>query len=313
MARSPRLFIPGGVYHVYCRVARSEKVFENPGEAQHFVDTVKDVKRLHGFKILAFCLMHTHYHMVIQTSEIPLWRSMARIQSRVARGFNSRHRFLGRLWQSRYKARLVRTQQYYEQLLAYVHLNPVAAGLVADPSDFPWCDHAALLGRKVPHLCDVGPALRGFGETLALARAAYLSRIRVVAEERWMRAGVRDLPWWSEVSNDDLLAEIAGHPGAEDFTGMPVEFDPPDCLELAQIAKEVCRPSPFGIQDLNGRSRGKELAALRKRFASLAVEQYSHAVRDVATFLGKHPGSVSRWIETPTRTERLGPQNHDIA
>jgi hypothetical protein len=225
---------------------------------------------------------------------------------------------MGRLWQSRYKARLVRTEQYFEQLLAYVHLNPVhlnpvAAGLVADPSDYPWCDHLALLGRKAPHLCDVGPALRGFGETLATARAGYLSRIRAVAEERWMRAGVRDLPWWSEVSNDELLGEIGDHSGAEDFTGRPVEFEPLDCLELAQIAEEVCQRSPFGIQDLNGRSRSRDLAALGKRFASLAVEQYSHAVRDVAAFLGKHPGSVSRWIETPTRAERLGPQNDEIA
>ncbi len=73
MARSPRLFIPGGIYHVYCRVARSERVFEDSAEAQHFIDTVSDVKRLHIFTILAFCLMSTHYHLVIQTGEIPLW------------------------------------------------------------------------------------------------------------------------------------------------------------------------------------------------------------------------------------------------
>ena len=310
MARSPRLFIPGGIYHVYCRVARSERVFEDSGEAQHFVDTVNDVKRLHGFTIFAFCLMSTHYHMVIQTGEIPLWRTMARIQCRVARGFNKRHRFMGRLWQSRYKARLVRTQQYLEQLLAYVHLNPVAAGLVADPSDFLWCDHAALLGRKAPHLCDVGPALKGFGETWATARAAYLLRVRAVAEERWFRAGVRDLPWWTEVSNDELFAKVGARAGAEDFSGKSVDFEPLEHLELFQIAEQICSRTHVTALELTGRSRSKELSTLRKGFASLAVLHHGHAVRVVAAFLRKHPGSVSRWIETPVPPQGLEPQTH---
>ncbi|RLE26924.1 MAG: hypothetical protein DRJ61_17990 [Acidobacteria bacterium] len=308
MARSPRLFIPGGIYHVYCRVARSERVFEDSAEARQFIDTVSDVKRLHIFTILAFCLMSTHYHLVIQTGEIPLWRTMARIQCRVARGFNKRHRFMGRLWQSRYKARLVCTQQYLEQLLAYVHLNPVAAGLVTDPSDFPWCDHDALLGRKAPHLCDVGASLRGFGESPAVARNAYLLRIRAVAEERWMRAGVRDLPWWSEVTNDELFAEAGDHAGAEDYSGRSVDSEPLEDTNLVQIAEHVCFGTSFTVLDLTGQSRSKELSAVRKEFASLAVDHYRHAVREVATFLGKHPGSVSRWIGTtvqPNRKVRL--------
>ena len=104
MARSPRLFIPDSIYHVYCRTARGEMVFSDPEEANEFIEISSDVKRLHGFDVLAWCLMGNHYHLVIRTRTIPLWRSMARIQSRVARGHNRRRRILGRLWQSRYKA-----------------------------------------------------------------------------------------------------------------------------------------------------------------------------------------------------------------
>lgn len=60
MARSPRLFIPGAVYHVYCRTARGEMVFSDHTEAAEFVDTIADVKRLHGFLVLAWCLMGNH-------------------------------------------------------------------------------------------------------------------------------------------------------------------------------------------------------------------------------------------------------------
>lgn len=107
MARSPRLFIPDAIYHVDCRTAPGEMVFSKPDEAREFVDVVADVKRLHGFEVLAWCLMGNHYHLVIRTQSYPLWRRMARIQSRVARGHRQRRKFLARLWQSRYKARVV--------------------------------------------------------------------------------------------------------------------------------------------------------------------------------------------------------------
>jgi REP element-mobilizing transposase RayT len=204
MARSPRIFFPGAIYHVYCRTARGEMVFSDPLEAHAFVDTVADVKRLHGFLVLGWCLMSNHYHLVGQTRETPLWRSMARIQCRVARAFNRRYRLLGRLWQSRYKARLVQDDIYFRQLLAYVHLNPVAVGLTDDPAGHEWSGHAALIGRRDPRLVDVRAALRGFGESLRDARAAYLEQVRNVAKmvskhpgsvSRWLETsrGVADL------------------------------------------------------------------------------------------------------------------------
>jgi REP element-mobilizing transposase RayT len=67
MARSPRIFFPGAIYHVYCRTARGEMVFSDPLDAHEFVDTVADIKRLHGFLVLGWCLMSNHYHLLVQT------------------------------------------------------------------------------------------------------------------------------------------------------------------------------------------------------------------------------------------------------
>lgn len=219
MARSPRLFIPGAVYHVYCRTARGEMVFSDHTEATEFVGTMADVKRFHGFHVLAWCLIGNHYHLVIRTRDTPLWRSMARIQCRIARGHNRRRRVLGRLWQSRYKARVVRDESYYRKLLAYVHLNPVAAGLAEDPAAYRWSGHAALLGKRPARLIDLREALVGFGETSTVAREAYLEQVRVMAEARWHEKGVRSLPWWEGVSNDDQLIELEVAGSAVDFRG----------------------------------------------------------------------------------------------
>ncbi len=60
------------------------------------------------------------------------------VYCRVARGFNHRRGYLGRLWQSRYRARIIASQVYLRQLLSYVHLNPVAAEIVSDPANCPY-------------------------------------------------------------------------------------------------------------------------------------------------------------------------------
>lgn len=303
MARSPRLFIPDAVYHVYCRTARGEMVFSNPDEAREFVDVLADVKRLHGFEVLAWCLMGNHYHVVIRTRRFPLWRSMARIQSRVARGHNRRRRILGRLWQSRYKARVVLNDIYYRQLLAYVHLNPVAAKLVVDPAAHPWSGHSALIGQVPATLVDVGPALVGFGETLQESRQAYLEQIRLVAEARWLDAGVRKLPWWEKVSNDDQLIEEEDAQDAVDFRGEAVFCAPSNRIDLELAASLVCEATGSSIADLSGRSTSVDISLVRKALATLAVNHLGHSVADVAGLLRKHPGSVSRWLKTPRSTD----------
>ncbi len=199
MPRRIRLFIPGGIYHVYNKVTRGEYVFEEPDVAQHWVDVVEDEARLNEFKVLAWCLMTNHYHLVIKTGVPPLWRAMARTQARIAREHNRRRAVNGPLWQSRYKARLVRKKEDLENLLAYVHLNPVTAGIVTDPADYLSSGHRALIGLDPPGLVDVTEALLTFDEDGVLGRALYQSRLRLVAETRWHQKGVRDLPWWRTV------------------------------------------------------------------------------------------------------------------
>lgn len=295
MARSPRIFIPGAVYHVYCRTARGEMVFSNQKEATEFVEIVADVKQLHGFDLLAWCLMGNHYHLVIRSHDIPLWRSMARIQCRIARGHNRRRRILGRLWQSRYKARIVQDEVYYLQLQPYVHLNPVSAGIVDDPAKYRWSGHAALIGKRSPELIDIVPALEPFGSSGNVARRAYMEQVRLVAEARWIKSGVRDLPWWEDVKNDEKFIEQSGTANARDFRGntlpSPSRRDP-----LDETARRFCLETGVAYGDLIGRTRSPEIASARRSFVFFAVNHLGHSVAEVATVMKKHPGSVSRWL-----------------
>jgi len=89
----------------------------------------------------AWCVLSNHYHLALRTSVVPLWRGLHHLQCSFSRGFNRRHGRTGSLWQSRYQAKLVDESRYLAQLVTYIHLNPVRAGLARDPVDYPLGGH----------------------------------------------------------------------------------------------------------------------------------------------------------------------------
>ena len=111
--RNPRQFVPRATYHVHCRVARGEDVFDSDEEAIGFVDVLRRVRDLNGLTILAWCLMANHHHLVVTTGDIGLWRSLARLQATVARSLNRHQRSLGRRWQSRCRTRVITTNEFF--------------------------------------------------------------------------------------------------------------------------------------------------------------------------------------------------------
>jgi hypothetical protein len=110
-------------------------------------------------------------------------------------------------------------------------------------------------------------------------------------------------PCLGDVSNDDQLIEPEVARNAVDYRGDAVALPSKAEIGLDQAAIAVCKAADTTVEALRGRSRSTELAAARKAFAVVAVQCIGHAVADVAVFLHKHPGSVSRWLETPTATD----------
>jgi putative transposase len=311
MPRKPRLFVSGATYHVYCRVGRGEFVFDDEVEAAAFVEVVRKVRDLDRWNILAWCLMANHYHLVVQTGKVPLWRSMARLQGRVARGFNQRKRYLGRLWQSRYRARVIDTQDYFRQVVCYVHLNPVAANIVTDPADYPNSGHREIVGQSEPRLVDPAVVLRGFtGRIGAIARRSYLTWMRSVAEARLHTRRVGSLPWWAEARDVDDIAEEEKHPHATTYDGQPLE-DHRRRLDLGNFVARFERFSGHSIDDLASPLRSRTLIQARIELTMLAVARYGLRSCDVAKLVGKDRTSLTRWMTLGLRLERTDPAFRD--
>jgi REP element-mobilizing transposase RayT len=295
MPRKPRLFLPGATYHVYCRVARGEFVFDDRSEATQFIEVVKKVKELDGWTIYAWCLMGNHYHLVLRTRTVDLWRSMARLQGTVSRKHNRRHRYLGRLWQSRYRARVIDSDDYFRQVVCYVHLNPVAAGIVADPADYPYSGHRELLGFCNSVVVDRQSTFEAFcPSTQDDLRVVYLEWIRAVTAAKWSTSVVEDLPWWRRQKDPDEIADPVFHPDATTFDGMTLA-DNRAKIELQDFAVRFEEVAGKTVPDLSSRSRSKSQTLGRIEFATLAVTRYGYRVCDVAALIKKHPSSVTLW------------------
>jgi REP element-mobilizing transposase RayT len=309
MPRLPRLFLPGGTYHVYCRVARGEPVFACEDEAREWINTVACLAEAHELTVLAWCLMSNHYHLVLRTGGKVLWKAMARIQGTIAKNFNRRHRYLGRLWQSRYKARLVLDDGYLSHLFAYVHLNPVAAGMVNDPAEHPWSGHRALVGLDAPQLVKVGPALSCFDDDPPTARRIYQDRLRTIAELRLHERELTSLPWWREVREDDqTIAENAAPPGAVMYSGQPLPPESHRRPPLGDVLQKVEKSLNLPEGHLKGGTRSQLDSWYRCLFCTLAVSWLGFSNKEVTCCLNKGRNSVSRWLSEGYRLQQSDPE-----
>jgi REP element-mobilizing transposase RayT len=296
MPRIPRLFVPGAIYHVYCRVARGEFVFDEHDEAVEFIETLRKVRDLDSLTVFAWCLMGNHYHLVLKTGEIALWRTMARLQGSFSRAYNRRHRYLGRLWQSRYRARVIDTDEYFRQVVAYVHLNPVSARIVDDPAAYVYSGHREIIGACSPHLIDCRAVLYGFDEPVAASPAEnYLHWVRGVAEARWAAEPTSELPWWRGAADEDQIADPQRHADARMFNGLELAEERLE-LTLEELVDRLQDLDLVSVERLSSRSRGAELTLLRAEFAALAIGRYQARTCDVAALLNKHPNSITKWL-----------------
>ena len=146
MSRPLRIEFPGAVYHVTSRGDRREPVFADDGDRVALLDVVALAMARFDAVVLSFCLMGNHYHFVLHTRRANLSRLMRHVNGVYTQTFNRRHGKVGHLFQGRFKAILVDRDTYLLELCRYVELNPVRAGMVATPGDWPWSSYRAHVG-----------------------------------------------------------------------------------------------------------------------------------------------------------------------
>lgn len=144
MARSPRQTSGTGIYHIMLRGINRQRLFEEPEDYQHFIDALDVACQGNKMSIFAYCLMSNHVHLLAEETNESISHPVRRLTSGYATWFNRKYDRVGHLFQNRFLSQPVEDDAYFLMAILYIHHNPVAAGLCALPTQYPWSSRRTL-------------------------------------------------------------------------------------------------------------------------------------------------------------------------
>lgn len=190
MAQERPTFENGRVYHVYNRGVAKNPLFTSDADHRHLLDTLsffreaQPTTKLSNLKpaallrtlaapvqqalveILAYCLMPNHFHLVLrQVVDGGITTYLSRAQNSYSRYFNVKHDRVGTMFQGRFQAVVVRTDEQLLHLSRYVHLNAPVARIVELPAAYPWSSYQYYMSETVSRLCQPSTILELAGSS----------------------------------------------------------------------------------------------------------------------------------------------------
>ncbi len=190
------------------RGCRGQPIFANLEDCEHFTYVLDDVAELFGWSILDWVLMPNHHHLVVQLSEVNLAAGMHRLHFMFGQRWNERNDSTGHVLFRRFMNIPLRREGSAARVMRYIDLNPVRAGLCAEPEDWLWGGYLATVGRcrpyafhapdlalraAEPHHVEPGPA-----------RLAYARAVRARLEQTRGRGNAED---WRPSLDEIVVAD----------------------------------------------------------------------------------------------------------
>jgi len=310
MPRQPRLDAPGTLHHVMVRGLERRVIFRDDRDRADFVARLAALAVQGALSVYAWVLLPNHAHLLVRTGTRPLPRSLRSLLTGYAGAFNRRHKRAGHLFQNRYKSVVVDEEPYLQELVRYLHLNPLRAKVLPDLRALdrsPWTGHSALLGTVPRPWQDTQTILATFGPTLRRARHAYRAFVAdgiPQGRRPELQGGglVRSLGGWDRVA--ELRRGREAYLGDERILGRP-EFvehmrrtvaeqagSPRPRLALDALVARVCRHVGLPPAHLAAGTRRPAASRARAGIAYLWMEVLGHPGRPLAPVLGIRPQAV---------------------
>ena len=152
MARLPRFIIPGQPQHVIQRGNNRQAIFVTTQDYEFFLEKLLEASIEHECQIHAYVLMTNHIHLLVSPASVEgLGKMMQMLGRYYVQYLNFTYRRTGTLWEGRYKASLISSEQYLFTCMRYIELNPLRARMVDEPSEYYWSSyHHNALGKADP-------------------------------------------------------------------------------------------------------------------------------------------------------------------
>ena len=285
MARPLRITYPGALYHVISRGNERQAIVRDDADRGKRLDWLRRTVEKYGWRVHAVVVMTNHDHLFVETPEPNLSAGMHYYNGSYTGYFNHRHRRAGHLFQGRFKSYLIEEHGYFLQVSRYIHLNPVRAGAVDRPEDWPWgsCPGYLRATWQLPWIT-YHRVLEEFGDTAAQSRRSY---------GRFLRAG-QDEESVSPFA-DAVRGFLLGSSAFVDRVRRLLDEKPadPDVPDLAHLR---CRPpleaiaavvaEHFGVDPADWAPGRRSSNASRAVAAYLARRRFRHPATAVAAALG---------------------------
>ena len=150
MPRSARFYCPDGIFHIISRCHAHEYLLEGDQEHDRYLMALGRTLAHTDARLLAWCIMSNHAHLVVQAGKEPLSRLTKPLNTGYAVWKNRKENRIGSVFADRPKMVLVETEPYLLELVRYVHLNPVRAGLADHAEESTWSSHNSYVGLTTP-------------------------------------------------------------------------------------------------------------------------------------------------------------------
>ena len=209
MARLPRLTVPGYPHHIIQRGNNRQPIFASTADYEALLALLAENAAKFRVALHAYVLMGNHFHLLATPNTADgLPQLMQAVGRRYVRYFNDSQQRSGTLWEGRYKSTLIQTERYLLACMAYIDLNPVRAGLVAEPRDYPWSSHGHYVGLRSDRLVTPHPLVWELGNTPFAREAAYADLVRAGVNAQQQAALTQSaLRGWA-LGEPDFVADL---------------------------------------------------------------------------------------------------------
>ena len=289
MARPLRIEFPGAFYHVINRRNTGMDVFRSDRDRDKFLEYVGKAAKRYEIRVHTYCLMTTHYHLLVETPRANLSQAIKWINVSYAVYFNRKRRRFGHLFQGRFKGVLVDADEYLKHLSRYIHLNPVRAGMVEDCKDYQWSSYPVFGGYvKSPEWLETDWMLSLFGDNRDIANKRYREFVESVQNEK------------IENPSDDVVSgAILGGVDFVNWVKKTFLSKDSDSKEMPQLKSLKPRPSPDDLIQVVSEELGCERESIlrkgkKRNFArDLAIYLCREMTGETGVALGRYFGGIS--------------------
>ena len=135
-------------YHIIQRGNERKNIFYSDDNKVRFLDTLQRMKKKYNFKLEAYCIMDNHVHLLINDNGNDISKIMKSLNISYAYYYNRVNKRIGHLFQDRFRSELTEDDPHLISVGAYIHNNPVKAGMVKVPQEYKWSSFCDYLGKR---------------------------------------------------------------------------------------------------------------------------------------------------------------------